>query len=126
MEAVSLIVNLFTIFLLVAFLIEAVWEALKPVFGGLVDRAQNRGIPVDRLACLVLSLIICLGIGSAVDLFALLGLTLGTKYLGTILTAFILARGSNFVHDKLTALSGIAQNNKLDAQYLNNKIDAGM
>ena len=112
MEAVSLIVNLFAIFLLVAFLIEAVWEALKPAFGGLVDRVQNRGIPVDRLATLVISLIICLGIGSAVDLFALLGLTLGIKYLGVILTAIILARGSNFVHDKLSTINGIMQDNK--------------
>ena len=97
---------------LVAALIEAVWEALKPVFGSLVNNLQDRGVPVDRIAGLVLALIICLGIGSQVDLFALLGLTLEVKYLGVILTAIILARGSNFVHDLLGSLDGIRQNNK--------------
>jgi len=97
---------------LVAALIEAVWEALKPVFGILLDRAQDRGVPVDRIAGLVIALVICLGIGSQVDLFKLLGLTLGIPYLGCILTAIILARGSNFVHDLLGSLDGIRQNNK--------------
>ena len=105
--------------LLVAALLEAVWEALKPVFGSLVNNLQDRGVPVDRIAGLVLALIICLGIGSAVDLFALLGLTLGVKYLGVILTAIILARGSNFVHDLIGALEGIRQDKaplKLEAR----------
>jgi hypothetical protein len=47
-----------------------------------------------------------------IDLFALLGLTLGVKYLGSILTAIILARGSNFVHDLFGTIGGIMQNKK--------------
>lgn len=102
----------FWILLLVAFLVEAIWEALKPIFGGLVSRWQDRGIPVDRIAALIISLAICMGLGSMVDLFALLGLTIGIPYLGVLLTAIILARGSNFVHDLFGTIGGIMQNNK--------------
>ena len=111
---------------LVAALIEAVWEALKPVFGGGVNWLQNRGIPVDRIATLIIALVICLGVGSMIDLFALLGLTLGVKYLGSILTAIILARGSNFVHDFLGVLDGLRQGKKIEAEFYDNEIDAGM
>lgn len=106
------IAGIVTLLVLVAALIEAVWEALKPVFGILLDRAQDRGVPVDRIAGLVIALVICLGIGSQVDLFKLLGLTLGIPYLGCILTAIILARGSNFVHDLLGTIGGIMQDKK--------------
>ena len=94
------------VLVVVAVLIEAVWEALKPVFGKLVDKLQERGVPIDRIASLVIALAVCLGIGARVDLFALLGLTLCIPYLGLVLTAVILARGSNFVHDVLNALQG--------------------
>lgn len=104
--------SIIALLVLVAALIEAVWEALKPVFGGGVNWLQNRGIPVDRIATLIIALVICLGVGSMIDLFALLGLTLGVKYLGSILTAIILARGSNFVHDLFGTIGGIMQNNK--------------
>lgn len=94
------------VLVVVAVLIEAVWEALKPVFGKLVDKLQERGVPIDRIASLVIALTVCLGIGEQVDLFTLLGLPLGFPYLGLILTAVVLARGSNFVHDTLNALQG--------------------
>ena len=92
---------------IVAMLIEAVWEALKPVFGKLVDNLQERGIPIDRIVSLLIALVICLGIGSGVDLFALLEIPLSIPYLGLVLTAVILARGSNFVHDLITALQEV-------------------
>ena len=95
------------ILVMVAVLIEAIWEALKPCFGGLVDKLQERGIPIDRIMSLVIALAVCLGIGTRVDLFELLGLSLCIPYLGLILTAIILARGSNFVHDMLGALDGV-------------------
>jgi len=98
---------------LVAALIEAVWEALKPALGPVVGWLDARAVPTDRLAALIISLIICLGIGSQVDLFALLDLTIGIPYLGVILTAIILARGSNFVHDLLGSLDGIRRGKKL-------------
>lgn len=100
------------ILLLVAALVEAIWEALKPTLDPVIGWFQARAIPVDRIAALVISIVVCLGIGSQVDLFALLGLTIGTPYLGVLLTAIILARGSNFVHDLLGSLDGIRQNNK--------------
>ena len=105
--------EVFLILLIVAALIEAVYEALKPVLAPAIGWLEARAVPADRLAALVISIIICLGIGSQVDLFALLGLTIGTPYLGVLLTAIILARGSNFVHDLLGTLNGLRESNKL-------------
>lgn len=95
------------VLVVVAILIESIWEALKPCFGGLIDAAQGRGVPIDRLMSLIIALAVCLGIGVRVDLFVLLGLSLTVPYLGLVLTAIILARGSNFVHDLLGALDGV-------------------
>ena len=105
--------EVFLILLVVAALVEAVWEALKPALGPVVGWLDARAVPTDRLAALAISLVICLGVGSQVDLFALLGLTIGTPYLGQILTAIILARGSNFVHDILGRVQGIQQGDNL-------------
>ncbi len=112
--------EVFIVLLLVAALIEAVYEALKPVLAPAIGWLEARAVPADRLAALIISIIVCLGIGSQVDLFALLGLTISIPYLGVLLTAIILARGSNFVHDLLGSLDGIRQNNKPIT------IDAGM
>lgn len=108
--------GVFLILILVAALVEAVWEALKPVLEPAINWLDARAVPADRLAALIISLVICLGIGSQVDLFALLGLTIGIPYLGVLLTAIILARGSNFVHDLLGSLDGVRQGKKLEAQ----------
>ena len=116
----------FLILLIVAALIEAVFEALKPVLAPVIGWLEARAVPADRLAALVISIIICLGIGSQVDLFALLGLTIGTPYLGVLLTAIILARGSNFVHDFLGSLDGIRQGKKLDVLHKDDYSNAGM
>lgn len=92
------------VLVVVSILVEAIWEALKPVLGGLVDRLQAMGIPIDRIMSLVIALVICLGIGWRVDLFVLIGLGLAVPYIGLVLTAIILSRGSNFVHDLLSRL----------------------
>jgi hypothetical protein len=105
--------GVFLVLLLVAALIEAVWEALKPVLAPVIGWFEGHAVPADRVAALIISLVICLGIGSQVDLFALLGLTIGTPYLGQILTAIILARGSNFVHDLLGTLNGLRESKNL-------------
>lgn len=118
--------GVFLVLILVAALVEAVWEALKPVLGPVIGWLEARAVPADRLAALVISIIICLGIGSQVDLFALLGLTIGIPYLGQILTAIILARGSNFVHDILGSLDGIRQGKKLDVLHKDDFSNAGM
>ncbi len=118
--------EVFLILLIVAALIEAVYEALKPVLAPVIGWLEARAVPADRLAALVISIIICLGIGSQVDLFALLDLTIGIPYLGVILTAIILARGSNFVHDFLGSLDGIRQGKKLDVLHKDDYSNAGM
>ena len=105
--------EVFLIIFVVAALVEAVYEALKPVLAPVISWLEVRAVPADRLAALIISIIICLGIGSQVDLFALLDLTIGIPYLGVILTAIILARGSNFVHDLLGSLDGIRRGKKL-------------
>jgi len=93
------------VLLLVAALIEAVWEALKPALDPVVKWLDGKGVPTDRLAALIISLAVSFGVGGVADLFELLGLPVAVPYLGTILTAVILARGSNFVHDLIGALN---------------------
>ena len=109
-----MMLEVFLILLIVAALIEAVWEALKPVLSPVVDWLDAKAVPADRLFSLAISLVICLGIGSQVDLFALLGFDIRIPCLGVILSAIILARGSNFVHDLIGTLDGLRNNNKVD------------
>ena len=121
-ESLSLLV----ILLIVAAVVEALWESLKPVFGTFPAKLDERGVPSDRLGALLMALLVCLAIGSQADLFVLLGLPLRIPVLGIVLTAILLARGSNFVHDFFAKLDATRKGKKLELEYLNNNIDAGM
>lgn len=105
--------EVFLIVILVAAIIEAVWETLKKLLAPLVRWLDDRGFPADQLGALLVALLICLGLGSRVDLFVMLGIPLEVAYLGIILTAVLLSRGSNFIHDLLGTLNGIRESNKL-------------
>jgi len=111
----------FWILLLVAFLVEAIWEALKKILAPLVQWLQGKGFPVDQLGALIVALLLCFGLGSQVDFFAIMGIPLEIAFLGIVLTAILLSRGSNFIHDLIGAVEGLRQNYKTITY-----IDAGM
>jgi len=106
-------VEVFLIIFVVAALVEAVWESLKKLLAPLVRWLDSRGVPADQLGALLVALLICFGLGSKIDLFVMLDIPLEIAYLGIILTAVLLSRGSNFVHDLIGSLDGIRRGKKL-------------
>lgn len=102
--------ELLIVFML-AFVVEAVWQALKPLWPtGLKALEKERGIPVDAIGCLVIALLLCFGAG--VDLLELVGVPMAIPYIGIVLTALLIYRGSNFLHDFLEGINGIRNNTK--------------
>ncbi|HOB86434.1 MAG TPA: hypothetical protein PKO38_01935 [Bacillota bacterium] len=111
--------NELVVLLIVAAVVEATWETLKPVWPRvLVDLEKEKGIAVDLIGSLLISVVICAAAG--VDLMALVGINLQVPYLGSILTGILTARGSNFVHDLLNIINAV----KRDKDSL--KIEAGL
>ena len=102
--------ELLIVFIL-AFVVEAVWEALKPLWPGkLKEWEVSYGVPIDAIGCLVIALLLCFGTGT--DLLALIGVPLVIPYVGIILTAVLIYRGSTFLHDVLAGINDIRTNNK--------------
>lgn len=93
--------------ILLALLIEAVWETGKMVW-------QERHINVDRAGALVVGMGVAIGAG--VDAFTMVGLPLTVPFLGdggvigaivgAGLTGIILSRGANAVHDLIKRIQG--------------------
>lgn len=77
---------------------EAVWETLKMLW-------QEGKVSVDKVGALVVSLVITLG--TNINIMPLLGLSLQWNLLGAILTAILISRGSNFIHDLLGKISNV-------------------
>lgn len=102
--------ELLIVFIL-AFVVEAVWQALKPLWPGKLKEAEaSYGVPIDAIGCLVIALLLCFGTGT--DLLLLIGVPLAIPYAGTILTAVLIYRGSNFLHDVLAGINDIRTGNK--------------
>jgi hypothetical protein len=91
----------FTHLALVAFLVEALIQALKPIYDK--ENGWNR----DKVISIVVGILVC--VVTNVDLFAELGFVVAVPYLGSVLTGVIASRGSNFVHDILKFVQGKAQ-----------------
>lgn len=112
----------------VALLVESVWQALKPLWPRFLHNLQDRGAPVDGVGALIVSLILCFAY--QVDLLALIGLKITVwwlaPWLGIVLTAILMYRGSIPLHDVIESIGALRQIKKSDAQATNNKIDAGM
>jgi hypothetical protein len=83
--------------IIVAILIEAIWENLKMIW-------ENGKISVNRCGSLLLSIIICLL--ANIDIFPIVGIAISIPFVGAGLTGIIVARGANFVNDLFTRLNG--------------------
>lgn len=118
--------EVFLIIIVVAAIVEAIWETLKKLLAPLVRWLDSRGVPADQLGALVVALLICFGLGEQIDLFIMLGIPLEIAYLGIILTAVLLSRGSNFVHDLIGSLNNIRQAKKLNVLHKDDYSNAGM
>ena len=105
--------EVFLIIFVVAAIVEAIWETLKKLLAPLVQWLDARGFPADQAGALIVALLICFGLGEQIDLFIMLGIPLEIAYLGIILTAILLSRGSNFIHDLIGTLNGIRESKSL-------------
>lgn len=85
-----------TTLLIVAILVEAIWENLKSIW--------DNGFNINRIGSLILAMIIC--ILTRLDLFAIVGISLSVPYVAYILTGIIVSRGANFVNDLFGRIRG--------------------
>lgn len=76
--------------IIVAILIEAIWENLKMTW-------QNGKISIDRIGSLVISVVMCLLVNA--NVFSIVGLTISIPYIANVFTGIIISRGANVVHD---------------------------
>lgn len=86
-----------TTLIVIAILVEAIWENLKMVW-------QQGKLNINMVGALILSILICILAG--VNIFELLGVTLACNVVGNILTGIIVSRGANFVNDLFSRLRG--------------------
>ena len=83
--------------IIVAILIEAIWENVKMVW-------QNGKFSIDKIGALVISVLIC--ILAKIDIFPIVNLSVSIPVIGSIFTGIIVSRGANFVHDLFNKISG--------------------
>lgn len=81
--------------IIIAILIEAIWENIKIVW-------QNGKLSIDMLGSLVLSILVC--ILTRADIFPIVGITVVVPFIGNVLTGIIVSRGANFIHDLFTKI----------------------
>lgn len=82
---------------LIAILVEAVWENLKMIW-------QENKVSVNMIGSLILSIIICCL--AQIDIFAIVGIPLLVPVVGYILTGVIASRGANFINDLFSKIKG--------------------
>lgn len=81
----------------VAFVVEAAWEGLKPLRGKRLQEWENReGIPIDRIFTTLFSVAICLG--AKVDILAEANIQI--PMLGSLLTGLAARELASWWHNK--------------------------
>lgn len=81
----------------IAILVEAIWENLKMVY-------DKEKINVNMIGSLLLGILIC--VLANIDIFEIVGIGLFIPVIGSILTGIIVSRGANFVNDLFKKLKG--------------------
>ena len=88
----------FLTLMVLAILAESVWETLKMTW-------QEGKASIDKIGALVVSIVITFGTG--IDIMPMLGLSMKWGILGSILTAILISRGSNFIHELVSKVSNV-------------------
>ena len=89
--------NAFSQLVIIAVLVEAIWENIKRVY-------SNSKVDTSVIGSLTVSIVVCVSTGA--DIFPLVGMPLAVPFLGSALTGIVTARGANFVNDLFTRLNG--------------------
>lgn len=87
----------FTRLIIIAILIEAVWENLKMLY----DKDK---ININMIGSLTLGMLVC--ILARINVFDIVGIGLTIPFFGYVLTGIIVSRGANFVNDLFKKLKG--------------------
>ena len=82
---------------IIAILVEAIWENLKMIWN------KNK-LNFNMLGSLSLSMIIC--VLAQINIFEIIGINLIVPVVGSLLTGIIVSRGANFVNDLFKKLKG--------------------
>ena len=83
--------------IIIALLVEAIWENLKMIW-------DKNKLNFNMLGSLLLSMIIC--VLSRINIFEIVGINLIFPVIGWLLTGIICSRGANFVNDLFSKLKG--------------------
>lgn len=83
--------------IIVAILVEAIWENIKMIW-------QDGKFNINMIGSLVISIIICILVN--IDIFPIVGLSMPFSIIGEIFTGIIISRGANFVNDLFKKLKG--------------------
>lgn len=83
--------------IIVAILVEAIWENIKLIY-------QDKKISVSMIGSLVIAILLCI-LGS-IDIFPIVGISISIPVIGSVLTGIIVSRGANFVSDLFTKIKG--------------------
>ena len=83
--------------IIVAILVEAIWENIKMIY----DKDKFN---ISMIGSLVLGIIVC--VIFKIDIFPIVGLNAAIPFVGSIFTGIIVSRGANFVNDLLKRLKG--------------------
>lgn len=84
--------------IIVAILVEAIWENIKMVY-------QEGKLSISMIGSLVISIIIC--VIANVDIFPVVGISMSIPFIGSILTGIVVSRGANFVNDLFSKLKEV-------------------
>lgn len=79
--------------IIVAFLVEAIWETLKMTW----QEGKANG---DRIGALIVGIVLAFTLN--IDFFEVVGFTPAINYIGIISSGIIVSRGGNFIHDLLS------------------------
>lgn len=83
--------------IIIAILVEAIWENLKMIW-------DKNKLNFNMIGSLLLSMIIC--VLAQVNIFEIVGINLIVPIIGSLGTGVIVSRGANFVNDLFKKLKG--------------------
>ena len=86
----------YTQLVIIAILVEAIWENLKMIW-------DKNKLNINMLGSLLLSMIIC--VLAQINIFTIVGIELIVPIIGYLLTGIIVSRGANFVNDLFSKLN---------------------
>lgn len=84
--------------IIVAILVEAIWENIKMVY-------QEDKLSKSMIGSLVISVLIC--VVANIDIFPVVGVSMSIPFIGSILTGIVVSRGANFVDDLFSKLKEV-------------------